>query len=331
MAQENLNCDTDVYNLYPLKNGKVPASKVGLTKFSSLPKDRQKIFQFDKFFPAFLSEKEARRKERLSKYYQKKRGFDQRPINKFIINKLGAEHPGKFIKMTSPDGGFAFGGPGRDMLYFNEDYTLRSSKGPTKFKDGFDALCSTVQEDVVVCTYNEKTDENFVSLIHLFNPGGWAAEWGVGKSFAEIHQNVKRKNGSLVVKNPCGMVKGILKMPESVERVGAISFRPNTTMNRHPENLRAIGEDVWNWDDENQLAFIRFERQTVTPIPKTNSFLFTIKPYWADLTRPDKIGQAIQAIENYDENAYRRTFLSENGNALKALLISRQKDIQSSV
>ncbi len=92
-------------------------------------------------------------------------------------------------------------------------------------------------------------------------------------------------------------VKGLTNLTDSYERVGAISLRCSEMPNRHPETWK--GED---WDNDTLL--LRFERQTVTGLPETNSFIFTIRTYYSDLLSEEMLPLTIQAFENFNLNSY---------------------------
>ena len=327
MNKKDFAADTDVRNYFPMKDGKLPPSSVRLTKLSSLPEDRQGIFQIDSFHSAFMEVKDDAHKENIEKYYQKSHRCPSKSIIDFLLKKLLKEHPEQF----SWEGGCKFISKiNKEKLIFDKNLNLIKvesfGKRNIKYTDSIDALMMQVQEDLVVCTYDKETDRDFVSAAHLMTQFGWDAVWALNKPFSEIHEGVKRADKTHVIKNPSAMVKGILKMPGAVERIGAVSFRSNVVFNSHPDNDI---KNKWTWD-ESQRVFARFERQTVTPLPEDNSFIFTIKPHWADLTRADRIEASITAAESYDPNVYHRKFLDSNGSKLISFLKSKLANTQSS-
>jgi len=316
--------DTDEFDYFPLKDGVYPASSVKMVRMSTLPSEHKDHFQIDRWYDLFLKNKEECRKEDLPRYYQTKPGVSRAPIIKFIIQKLIAEYPHMFEWVSNVNKLWCK--RRLEFLEFDEEYNLISDEdlfnNKSRYVDAFDALAMQVPEDLLICSLDEN-ENDFISSAHLMAPAEWSAEWVIGKSFAQIHEGVKRADGTHVIKNPSGMVKGVIRMPEPVQRVGAISFRSDTVLNLHPE--KSV-KNKWTWDAEQQV-FLRFERQTVTPFPEINSFLFTVKGYWANLLHPKRIDAAIQAIENGNPNAYYRSFLEkESNNLLKFLKERRQND-----
>lgn len=288
--------DIDVLNYYPLKDGHVPSSSVRMDKLSSLPEGQRKTFQIDQYWNMFYDNKILCREDSINKYFRRKSNVNIAPIIKHIVSTLVSEYPDYFniadnalsCELT------------KTKLEFNEDWNLQHHKD---YLEAFDALAMQVSEDMVVMTLDGEKD--YISYIHLMTGSDWSADLAIGKSYGMIHNNVRKANGELVIKYPEGMVKGIINMPEAVQRVGALSFRSDCELNRHPENVKP---DVWNWDT-NQKVYLRFERQTVTPFPECNSFLFTIRSYYCDLLLPERRQLAIQALQNIHENCYPRKFL----------------------
>lgn len=308
--------DTDELNYFPLKNGELPPSTVKMVRMSQLEPKHRSIFQIDRWYDLFLKNKDQCRTEKLSKYYQFSH-INKAPIIKFIIQKLSMEYPQLF--QWKADINKLWCVKRLEFLEFDKDYNLIGDEdlfgNKSKYVDAFDALATQIPEDLLICSMDEQGND-FISNAHLMAPAEWSAEWAIGKSFAQIHEGVKKADGTQVIKNPTGMVKGIIKMSEPVQRVGAISFRSDTTINLHPDKQ---AKSTWTWD-EKQEVYLRFERQTVTPFPEINSFLFTVRGYLANLLHPEKINKAISALENVNSNVYYRGFLEKEGNNLLRFL-----------
>lgn len=311
MLQE---CDIDTLDIFPLGSGRVPASSAALRKLSALPERRKKIFQLDQFYSQFRENKVDCRGERLSKYYCRDLSLDlSRAIN-FILGTLLEEYP-TWFKFLQADGGAVLKNVVTgDRVFFDEetyeisDYEWGDARIVHPPVDLLDWLAMQVPCDLVLC------GEEGVKALHLMSPSGWAAEWGLGKSFGEIHEAVRYRDGHPVIRHPEKMVAGLLEMNGAVERIGGTSFRSTWELNRHPENKP---EDSWTWGDDQKIYF-RFERQTVMPLGKY--FLFTIRIYYNDLLAPHRIGPAIQALGDVSSKAPHPEFLDANASIIKLFL-----------
>jgi hypothetical protein len=209
-------------------------------------------------------------------------------------------------------------------MYDSDDLTSPVGNRLAERLTGFEALALQVPEDLVFYAREGDSDIGSVTWAHLMSAADWSATWAIGKSFTEIHAEVKKVDGSPIIKHPPGMIKGIMKMSDSVERVGAISFRTCFKQNLHPD---IDPEYSWTFDD-NQELYIRFERQTVTPVPEMNGFLFTIRPYYANLLNPLRIVKAIEALENVDDNSYYRNLLQAQGDNIITFLKARKAEYE---
>lgn len=170
----------------------------------------------------------------------------------------------------------------------------------------FEWVAEQVQEDLVVCKVNDD-GSTIITHIHLMSPNGWAAEWAIGKSFADMHEHVLKASGAPVIRFPDKVALMIMRLKEPIERLGALSFREEAKLNRHPDDYKK-----YDWETFNEL-YLRFERQVVVSFPKINSFLFTIKTYFNDLTKSRYRNPAIKAIKNCHKNAYPRDWVQKHG------------------
>lgn len=274
-----LPLDTDYLDYYPLQDGQIPISSARTTKLSALSGDKGKIFQIGVDAEHYINNKKELRKT-----------F---PIDMFYKNNLrmnnGIKHVTDFLVKTFEAEGIP---------------VPRNADG---YVDYFDALVSQVPEDIAIITLLDDGDD-LASVLHLFAPSDWSVEGAIAKSFGQIHQNVRKANGSLVIKNPEGMVRGLIGLPEPVQRVGSVSFRPSNLVCRHPA---LTPPDEWFWDDL-QPVFIRFERQVVVPFPQINSFMLTVRSYYNNLLDPKRIKQAQMALDNPSPDVYHKVFFKDH-------------------
>lgn len=300
--REDQSTDIDTLNYYPLAAGEVPSSSTRMTPLVHLRGRQGHTFQLDEYYHLFRRNKLLCQSEDPGKYFAWEPGFDISPINEHIVSRLCAEHPASFRR---------FG----DELHCSLTGEILPLNGHGGSEELFAALALQVPEDLVVLAARpDGTDR--VTHAHLTSASEWSATWAVGRSFAEIHRGVRRSGGEPIIRHPEGMVRGIVAMPGPVQRVGALTFRPDLLLNRHPDK---IVQDVWHWGP-GQLALLRFERQTVTPFRELGAFLFTVRTYYCDLTRPDRRPAAIRALRAHSPEAYQRQFLEAHGAQLLSLL-----------
>ena len=314
--------DIDELNMYPLQQGKVLPSSAAMKKLKHLPEERQKIFLIDKHYEVFRDNKVKCRLERLGKYYQVNPRLDMKKVLNFLFGTLLDEYP-EYFRFYTYDGWVRLRNVlTDDWVVFDEELKVQlhgwGDPRLTGYElvDLFDWFAMQVPCDMVV--FSDKAD-----ALHLMSPSGWSAEGTLWQTFSMIHKDVKKANGQHVIRSAEKMVDSLRSMNGAVERVGAISFRSTWELNRHPENRP---EDSWTWGDDQQV-YLRFERQTVMPLG--DYFLFTIRSYYNDLTRPDRIEAAIRAVADVHKNAYPREFLAEHGPALYDFLKRRLATIEA--
>jgi len=301
ITMTSIPSDIDELDYYPLAQGWLPPSSTRTVPLAALAGPRGHTFQLDRYYNLFRENKLQCQSEGLDTYFACDPELDISPINEHIITCLTSEHPGAFERR-------------------GDELHSRLTGGSLSLAPGlsghelFAALAMQVPEDMVVMAVRDGRDR--VTHAHLTSASEWSAPWAVGKSFAEIHAGVRKENGELVVKSPAGMVKGLINMPGPVQRVGALTFRPDLILNRHPDK---VAPDRWHWGP-GQRAYLRFERQTVTPFRELGAFLFTIRTYYCDLLDPRRRGSAILALEAPPENTYPRKFLAQHRYRLLELL-----------
>lgn len=285
--------DTNDYN--PLGEGKFPPSSAKIRPITTVSGPRDHFFQFDEHYEAYRSAKIVARDERVGKFYRRlNEDVNLGPVLTFIVEMLLRDHSDKFVAHRHQDEIWVFNNITRDQFTFDLRYPrelLFQSSKDTVFLDPFDALAMQLQCDLVLVTARaDGTD--YASHIHLFHPNGWSAEGFIGKSFTEIHEDVKNSKGQLVLPNPSAMVQRIIKGGATFERVGALSFRHDAVLDRHPDKFATP-----YWGDTVEDLFLRFERQTLKGIPEANSFLFSIHTVIRDLATPEGAAQALSAVK----------------------------------
>lgn len=254
-------------------------------------------------------------------YYQKIPGlFDIKKVVGLLANMLHDQNP-KLFNLTENSSGYElFCGPTNETITFSKNWDLVTPI--LRYQDSFDAICMQIPEDIIVQKIVEGEDKTVAA--HLCHANGWSARWAIGKSFGEIHDGVRKSNGSHVIKTPGKMVKHLVNMKKPIERVGAINFKTDSLLDRHPSHPK---ERYRPFNIENPKLYMRFERQTVIPVPEMNSFVFTIKTYFVDCKEEPEL--VLNAIENSDKDVYSRHFLSEHRNSILNWLYTytNKKDI----
>lgn len=334
--------DTDSFNYHPLSLGKVPDSSPRVRRMapdSGNPKDS--FFLFDEHFAAYRGVKLAGRAERLGKYYRR--------LNEDLNTKAVI---GKLLSILSRTAGFDVRPRGTstvvshdrtgETLILGSDLELIAacrvnSDGAVEndlgYLDAFDAIAMQLQCDLVLMTVRPD-GISYASMISLFHPNGWNAEWAIGKSFSEIHADVKNRAGELIVPNGESYVAGLTRMPGAVERVGAISWRTDTRLNRHPDtfgpepaevgNVKA--NDTWGFEPGGESdVFLRFERQTVTGVPEASSFLFSIHTLFNRLADDARYEGAVSALTNKADESYNFEAVAKDGARMARLILETRR------
>jgi len=179
---------------------------------------------------------------------------------------------------------------------------IRPSKASAMLRHlGIAPNCAT--SDVVVCEKTNKGDSSRVTFIKLSNPNGWSAETTIGKSFGEIHSHVLNASNELVMPKPEIIVDRCIKAVDGMERIGAISFREDNNLDRHPDDW--IPETYESGD-----IFLRFERQGIMGMPEQKGFVFTIQTYFADLSEPWRAEKVLKGIQLTGDKSYARDVLA---------------------
>ena len=315
--------DNDPLDYLPIRNGIGPStSKVPKLSGEGV---KGQILQLDDMAPLYIESKRSARKILgVTRLYQKTSDYTkkhEKALCDFLLEKMTTEYPSKFKLTKETDIWMLTTWTGDAIEWHPETLKLYNPQ----YHSLTDALCCQIQEDVVMMT--SVNGVVVATMIHLHNVNGWAANTHIGKSFEDIHADVRNRDDKLVVKRPKDFASVFCSVADSFERIGAISFRGAGILCRHPEDVALTGI-LDQFNRRQPRAIMRFERQTVTGLPSHNSFIFTIKTYMADVFKPERREQMRQAFSNIDENAYSRWYLDENAEAIKGLLgLCTEKDV----
>lgn len=277
--------DHDPYDYCPVKLGVGPSSAIvpKLGKSTNLA-----VIEKDPRLETFIRSKfQVVEEHGKDKFYQNRLGSGETLIATMEL--------AKYLKLAEP---------GRPLITRVND---------VRTVDMFDRIAMNCAEDIVIMQLENGIP--IAKLLHIHHPNGWSANGWVGKDFAEIHEDVKHRNEKQVLPQANKMAAHFCKTGGKFERVGAISFRGDCHLNRHPELPSPI-----NWDEdykpETSPLYMRFERQTIIGMPEIDAFMFTIKTYFCDVFKPERREQMINAFENVHTDAYARWYLDEYRDAI---------------
>lgn len=126
-------------------------------------------------------------------------------------------------------------------------------------------------EDIVLVTIDEDKKEDYISAMQVTAPSGWDPEVVINQSFFEIHKDIPgmkelSKRGYQITKNLIVKNKQYVRFIWSFSYDNEISHNPKTWTRK-------------TFDPQEGNLWIRVERQTITPLPKIKSYIFTIRPY----------------------------------------------------
>ncbi|RYG47576.1 DUF3445 domain-containing protein [bacterium] len=237
-----------------------PGLKPFGTDFGNGEMDRQAFPRTDDM-GQFLENKRRTLRERRGKYaraFQLDRAVEAAAA-RLIAGRLAVEHPDRF-RVASNDG---------ELSLSLDDTTWEL---PTR-GDGasLDLLARLVAEDLAVV--RRDGDIDWTAYLHVCAPSHWAPEDKIGRSFFETHDSIpgfERVNAAS---------KGLLKaMVESGPWV-RFTWGPESDdrLNHHPEP--PAGEDPASWNGRifRDRFWVRWERQTLWPLPEVDAALFTIR------------------------------------------------------
>jgi hypothetical protein len=271
------HCDELNYN--PSKEG-LPIARLNFRNLTPSSGDkRDKIFQFDGHFSKFRENKELCRKERLNKYYQDM-GYSKKDFTEYILNVWESENQEEFRVQRGDDKIVVTCKLTKEILVFDKEYNYLQDEGKTDFKyvDEVDAISMQVPEDIILQRMRDDYDD-YIGSIHLCAANDWSAEKSINQSMKFVHKKVPYIKK--VISSDRNIVRSILKNNNVFERTGAVNFYTESFINKHPDNNIEEKSISRLLDGEGSL-FLRFERQTITPI-KGEYFIFTIRTYFSDI------------------------------------------------
>lgn len=260
--------------VYDVKPGLSPLG----TDFGNGPADGL-LFQHDLAWSHYRAVKELARAERLGKYYQT-RGFGPEvagSVCRFILERLAAEHPGRFALAVGDDGPRLRCLSSGETLRFDAEMSRVTGGGDPAYADPFDALASQVQEDLAVM--RRVQDRDWVCAIHLCCPYRWTAEDKIGLDFVTMHLPVP---GMENVRRP-GMVNVMVRKGPLVRFVWELTT--DTRLNHHPEPPPGVAFDQWRrrpFDPERPRLFLRIEREVIWSFPAQEAALFAVRVSFLD-------------------------------------------------
>jgi len=280
--------DHDPFNYFPLSKDGINSSTAKMRKMT-LNKDdpKERIFQIDGKFHDYRKSKKLLK---TSFACQDITDSILSPINIYMIHRLLMEYPNHF---------------GLERYNFRSYITGKEMGVNARPKEFFQFIANQVQEDLVIHCVDPKAKKDWAAVIELSHPNGWSAEGAIGRNFEYIHQGVP--NIKKLIPKSYAMALNLTQLSSPIERVGAISFRDNTKLNRHPDVAKSC-------EFNPQGLWMRFERQTATGFPELNAFLFTIKTYFIAVNNSDKNKRdiIIKALEADHSKTYHSNFLDEN-------------------
>ncbi|CAN5432731.1 DUF3445 domain-containing protein [soil metagenome] len=244
----------------------------------------QQAFPRTEDLDLFLDNKRRALRERRGKYT---RSFRLDPKTeaaaaRLMAERLATEHPDRF-RMVSDE---------ELTLSFDETTWQLPARG-----DGasLDLLARLVAEDIAVV--QREDDLDWTAYLHVCAPSHWAPEDKIGRSFFETHTPIpgfERANAAS---------KGLLTA--MTERGPWVRFtwgvESDDRLNHHPEP--PSGEDPVLWDGRRftDHYWVRWERQTLWPLPELAASLFTIRVGYvadAELSREERtaLTEALQGM-----------------------------------
>ena len=241
-----------------------------------------RVFQIDREYGMFRTNKLACRTERLSKYHAVSEFKPEVAgrVARFMADKLVSEHPQWFSWAPGERRRLDCRLSG-ESLYFTPDFQLDRVDGAAPspaYASAFDALCCQVQEDAAVVSADESGADR-VCALHLCSPGYWAAEEKIGKNFFAVHApvpGIEKVNSAAAA-----IVRMMIERGPFVRFVWG--FTTDRRLNHHPEPPPRISAAQWLGRDFPAQPFtLRVERQITWGLPGVRSALFFIRVYYID-------------------------------------------------
>jgi hypothetical protein len=265
--------------------------------FGNGPLDAQ-LFQLTRAFPRYRANKVRCRAERFAKYVGEHDLAPEaaRAVNRFLVERLLAEHPA-LVALEGPGGGGARdSGAARtlvcahtgDCIPLGEDFELVHARASNDalahddaapFRSAFDALCMQIECDLAVVRAEGagETFRDWLAGIHLCAPSHWAAEEKLGLPFTAIHgpiPHIEKVNAAAE-----SLVRAMIHRGPYVRFVWG--FATDDRLNHHPEPPPGEDREAWRgraFDASRQPSpfLLRVERQVTVGIPEASAALFGI-------------------------------------------------------
>ncbi|MDW7690855.1 DUF3445 domain-containing protein [Flammeovirgaceae bacterium SG7u.111] len=250
------------------------------------------VFQLDNEFEYFRKNKEACRAENIHKYYQKARYNPEleKAVNFYLIKQLSKEHPELFINTEHGDRAILQCLHTGEMIQYSEEGELI---GESPYIDLFDALNCQVQEDIAV--WQLADDDDWLAAVHLCAPNHWSAEEKIGQNFDFVHEVIPGMEK--IRRHYMGMLDSVVKKGPYIRFGWGVST--DIKLNHHPDPAPGYSQELWygrKFDPDFPMLFTRTERQCLVGIPEHNAFIFTIRSYFADVSKMDE--PTLQALKS---------------------------------
>ncbi len=245
------------------------------------------VFQFDREFPRFQQEKQAARKENLTKYFGVSRLAPDvlAQTVDFFLEKLPKDHP-EFFQLNEKDGVRTLHCKlTNEILNFDSSgnlVTASGGKATPPYSHAIDALVNQIQEDFAIVSTKE--NENWLSAMHVCGPSHWDPREKLGKDFLAVHAPIP--GFDKVGRAHLQIVDAMVNKGPFVRFVW--SFVTDTRLNHHPE--APVGEDAALWKgrsfsenaDGSAPFHLRVERQLTFGLPRSKASLFFIRLSFID-------------------------------------------------
>lgn len=243
------------------------------------------IFQFDNEYSHYHTEKIKARDENIDKYYFKYNIADHELIEviRKISRLLANEYPEHFVLTENAEVLRLKCLLSDEVLTFDDAYFDKyNSSLLYDYRDGLDALCAQIQEDVALWRKYPQGDEH-LALVHLSFPNHWSPAEKIGKNFNSVHDPVGGWKQTMADRSDSLVTSMINKGPFVRFAWGVATDK---RLNHHPEAPINIKQEDWqgrSFDANDPKLFVRVERQTLTPLTELHLSLFTIRTYFYDV------------------------------------------------
>lgn len=244
-----------------------------------------KLWQIDESFDHYHTEKTRARDENIDKYYPPHQLPDHEvlPVIRLIASTLAREYP-QYFKLSDNEEVWRLECLLTDeILTFDDAYFDRHNSSLLyNYKDGLDALCGQIQEDIAIWKSNPHTPEH-LALVHLCFPNHWSPADKLGKGFNEVHHPVGDWHQQLEAKAET-LVKTMLTKGPFVRFAWGLAT--DQRLNHHPLAPPHKVSSDWHgrrFERQNPELYVRVERQCLSPLPMHGLSLFSIRTYFYDV------------------------------------------------